>query len=103
MGKHLDELAKALASGTSRRTALKRFAAGVAGAALANTLFGATAEAGPPGVEAERQNECQKICRAAGATGSEFGTCVSSCTNCLDYGGRPFIVNGGDVYCANGS
>ena len=45
MGKHFDELSKALASGASRRSALKRFAAGVAGAAIASVLPGRSAEA----------------------------------------------------------
>ncbi len=45
MGKQFDELAKALASGVSRRSALKRFAAGAAGAALASVFTGRSADA----------------------------------------------------------
>ena len=48
MGKQFDELAKALAHGTSRRVALKRFAAGIAGAALAADPGGEAARGDAP-------------------------------------------------------
>src|SRR5215212_5914508 len=101
MGKEFDELAKSLASGVSRRAALKRFAAGVAGAAFATVLPGRSADAQlSPAI-------CQQICResAGVSSGREFGACVSSCARCVVNGGEPYVINNGEVFCygINGS
>jgi hypothetical protein len=60
MGELFDELAKALASGRSRRQALRSFAAGVAGAALASLVPGRSAEAATNASAA-----CAKFCNTA--------------------------------------
>ena len=95
MGKHFDELAKALASGVSRRAALKRFATGVAGAAVASVFSGRSASADlSPSV-------CQQICReiVGPKEGREFGKCVSSCAKCVGQGGFPRFFNNGELIC----
>lgn len=78
MGKQFDELSKALASGASRRAALKRFAVGLAGAALASVLPGRRAEA------QYEPSDCRSICRNdLGLQGESFGRCVAACTSCI--------------------
>jgi hypothetical protein len=93
MGKHFDELSKALASGASRRSALKRFAAGVAGAAIASFLPGRRAEA----QTADELRECQEICRELGLQGGAFGQCMAQCTTCVARGDVFVILNSGPV------
>lgn len=95
MGTQFDDLAKALATGTSRRVALKRFAAGLLGAAVASSAFGRPAAAqAVDGAEVPR--ECHEVCndQRIGA-GRSYGNCMSACTQCLANGGQIFIVNGG--------
>src|SRR5947207_13495492 len=77
MGKHFDELSKALANGVSRRSALKRFAAGVAGAPLASV---------PPGRKTGAQNEGggrKDICGELGLHKGAHAQCGS------EYAARP--------------
>ena len=93
MGDHFDELSKAFASGASRRAALKRFATGVVGAAIASVLPGRSAQA----QSAPAQNECQGICRDLGLRGQAFGQCVSQCATCLSHGGEFVVLNTGPV------
>jgi hypothetical protein len=83
---------------TSRRVALKRFAAGLAGAALATVGFGRNAEAAPPG-----SSRCLGVCRDAGFREGPYEQCVSDCESCLDHGGTPVGINNGNVICTNGS
>jgi hypothetical protein len=91
MGKHFDELSKALASGASRRSALKRFAAGVAGAVVASVLPGRSAEA------QSGESECRVICREWGLQGQAYGQCVSQCATCVAHGGEFVILNSGPI------
>ena len=89
MGKHFDELSKALASGASRRSALKRVAAGVAGAALASVLPGRRAQA----QVTDEQRECHEVCRDVGFRGRAYGECVAQCTTCVAQGGTFAAIN----------
>jgi hypothetical protein len=97
MGKQFDELAKALASGVSRRAALKRFATGVAGAAVASVFTGRGA------VAQDSPAICQQFCRefVGPSSGQEFGRCVSTCASCIGRGGTPIQINkgGGELVC----
>jgi hypothetical protein len=76
MGKELDELSKALASGVSRRVAVRRFLFGSIGAAAASLLPGRTSFA-----QARNANpaaQCAQLC--SGCLGSpQFGQCVHAC------------------------
>src|SRR5439155_26622698 len=83
--KHFDELSKALANGVSRRSALKRFAAGVAGAALASVLPGRKAAAQIEG------RDCKDICGELGLQREAYAQCVSECAACIRRGGD-FII-----------
>lgn len=56
MGKEFDELSKALASGLSRRQALRRFGLGLFGAAVAAMLPWRTSEA-------QEIQDCNRFCR----------------------------------------
>ena len=91
MGKQFDELAKALASGVSRRSALKRFAAGAVGAAITTMFSGRSAAA----------DEAPAICqeRCGPRSGRAYGKCISECTKCVSKGGQPIFVNNGQVIC----
>jgi hypothetical protein len=93
MGKQFDELAKALASGTSRRVALRRLASGLAGAALANVFLGRGAEvqaAGPSSL-------CLDLCGEL--SGVEYRQCLGACTACENSGGHFTSVNHGPPFC----
>ena len=93
MGKHFDELSKAFASGASRRSALKRFAAGVAGAALASVLPGRSAEA------QSEPSECQEHCRDLSLrAGVAFVRCMRVCAPCVARGGT-FVVGNASLIC----
>ena len=95
MGKQFDELSKALARGTSRRAALKRFALGAAGAAVASLLPGRNAEA----QYAFERVYCQALCiqwredYGLADPGRESGQCVANCASCLRRGGEFIILN----------
>lgn len=96
MGRQFDELAKALASGTSRRVVLKRFAAGLAGAALANVFISRDAEAQLPGSE----SECNEICRdERELRGRELAECIARCAACRQHGGAFVHVNNAPAAC----
>jgi len=90
MGKVFEELSKDLASGVSRRQALRRFAAGI-GAAIAALLTGRSAEAQRGGKAA-----CVEFCRAQGLTGREFGECMAESARCPD-GYCAMLINGAFV------
>ena len=67
MAEHFDELAKALASGVSRRDALKRFVGGVLGGLFAAVGFGTTM-----GAQGNSQNTCPAHCRRLGITPGRY-------------------------------
>jgi hypothetical protein len=79
MSEHLDELARALASGVSRRSALKRFFGAVFGLGAASAL-----PRRANAVDAGQGGECVEICRCAEGAGAlaglPFGLCVAICT-----------------------
>jgi hypothetical protein len=85
MGKEFDELAKALASGVSRRRALKRFAGGAVGAAFASLFTGRSADAQV--TPAACRQFCQEQLRVS--SGPTFGRCVAFCARCVGQGGIP--------------
>jgi hypothetical protein len=97
MGKQFDELAKALANGTSRRVALKRFAVGLAGAALANTFLGRVVQA--QDLSTDQVSQCNEVCLDAQLKGRDYGECVATCATCLGQGGQIFEINNGDLVC----
>jgi hypothetical protein len=97
MGKHFDELSKALASGQSRRQALRRFGVGVAATLVASLMPSQTAEAK---LEADAHHlftaKCLKICAEEYSPRSpRFGRCVSACVRCRLKGGLFVNVNDG--------
>lgn len=76
MVKHFDELAKALASGIPRRVALRRFAGGLLGAAMASAIPGRAALAAPSG-----KAGCADYCLHHSKPGVSLGTCINNCVN----------------------
>jgi hypothetical protein len=74
MSKHFEDLAKNLASGMSRRKAFGQFTMGI-GAAVAGLILRRPARAEGIG------KFCVDFCRSIGATGAEFGQCVSDCVH----------------------
>ena len=76
MVKHFDELAKALASGMPRRVALRRFAGGLVGAAMAAAIPGRAALAAPSG-----KGGCAAYCLQKVGPGAKLGTCINECVN----------------------
>ena len=89
MGKRFDELAKALASGVSRREAIRRFAVGALGGALAAVIPGRGANAAP--------DECLASCESN--TGRDLGDCLAKCHACGSAGGTFHVVNNAP-FCA---
>ena len=89
MGKALDDLAKDLATGHSRRTALKRFVMAIGAAA--------GAQVGRP-ASAPGNARCVRSCREQGLRGREFGACVAASAHCPD-GECAFVLNGNVVAC----
>src|SRR5262245_47938029 len=102
MAEHFDELTKDLASGVSRRDALKRFVGGIFGGLLAAVGLTKTAGAQAPGT-------CPAYCRSLGinpGNGNAFGKCVSNCSNCRLAGGTECGASGcchGNEVCQNGT
>jgi hypothetical protein len=79
MGKELDELAKALATGVSRRAAVRRFVFGSLGAVAASLLPGRAsfAQTGNPASACVQQcQHCQ---------GADFGRCVQACEQSIQF------------------
>jgi hypothetical protein len=101
MSNRFDELAKGLASGLTRRDALKRFAGGLAGLLFADVALGSKAEA-------QAADTCPDYCRSIGINpggGNAFGKCVSNCAHCKNEGGTPCGASGcctGEDTCENG-
>jgi len=99
MSNRFDELAKGLASGLTRRDALKRVAGGLAGLLFADVALGSKAQAA---------DTCPDYCRSIGINpggGNAFGKCVSNCAHCKNSGGTPCGADGcctGTDVCDNG-
>ena len=74
MKKHLDKLSKDLASGITRRDALRMFFAGI-GAATVGVFSGRNSSA-------EGNAVCVELCRAQGLSEAEFGHCVAASAKC---------------------
>jgi hypothetical protein len=102
MDERFSEIAKALASGLSRRDALRRLVGTAAGGVLAFIGLGRSAQAQAPGT-------CPALCRALGVSpggGNAFGKCVSNCSGCLQGGGIPCGTDAccsGEEVCCPGS
>src|SRR5918992_2638739 len=102
MPHHFDDVAKALASATSRREALRRFGGGLLVACLTPLGLG-NAWAGPGH---GRGRGCGVLCQAATgfdpkdqASKAAFQACVEDCEACKESGGTPAIQEGGAVIC----
>jgi hypothetical protein len=74
MKKHLDKLSKDLASGMTRRHALRLFFMGL-GAATVGVLSVRSASA-------EGNEVCVELCREQELRGRDFGACVSASAHC---------------------
>jgi hypothetical protein len=74
MKRHLDKLSRDLASGMTRRDALRLFFSGI-GAAAAGVFLGRSASADGNAV-------CVELCREQGLQGEEFGDCVAASAHC---------------------
>ncbi len=74
MKKHLDKLSRDLASGMTRRDALRLFFSGI-GAATVGLLSGRRASA-------EGNEVCVELCRAQELKGRDFGQCVAASAQC---------------------
>ena len=90
MKKHLDKLSKDLASGMTRRDALRLFFAGI-GAATVGVFSGRSASAGGNEV-------CVELCREQELRGRDFGECVSTSAQCPE-NECALLVNGGNFVC----
>jgi len=92
-----DEMAKDLANGMSRRQAIRRVGAGLAGAMLASLGL---AKAWSKDDDDDEPETCEDYCRkVVGINPShekQFGKCVSNCEQCIDHGG---IACGQDNCC----
>jgi hypothetical protein len=98
MGKQFDEFAKALASGVSRREALRRLAASAVGGAFAAIVSRPGAEAyADPGLTTG-PNGCHDFCGQDGLSGRAYGGCIEVCAACRKRGGRIMRINGG-LFC----
>jgi hypothetical protein len=90
MKEHLDKLSKDLASGMTRRHALRLFFMGL-GAGAVGVLSGRSTLAADNSV-------CVQLCRAQGLTGRDFGKCVSTSAHCPP-GECAVSINGGNFVC----
>jgi hypothetical protein len=93
VGTHFDELSKALARGESRKSALKRFAAGLAGAALAVVRPGQAAADDAFGCDRDCSDLFPRL-------GGAWRQCVADCLRCRARGHHFFVnVNGSNPIC----
>lgn len=90
MKKHLDKLSRDLASGMTRRDALRLFFAGI-GATTVGVFSGRSASA-------EGNKVCVDLCREQGLHGRDFGKCVSASAHCPE-GQCAFCINGDVANC----
>jgi hypothetical protein len=88
MSKALEDLAKDLATGLSRRTALKRFF--VAFGAAVGTLVGSRR------ASADDNAVCVALCRDQELSGKDFGACVAASAHCPP-GECAWVTNGGPI------
>jgi hypothetical protein len=102
MPNHFDEVAKALASNSSRREALRRLGGGLLVAFL--TPLGLSKAWAAPG--GGRGRGCGVLCQAATgfdpkdkASKEAFKECVEACEACKESGGTSAIQEGGAVIC----
>jgi hypothetical protein len=77
MSKSFDELSRALATGTNRRSALRGVLAGAFGAAVATMLPGRTAEATKE--EGLAVKLCKKYCKDTTDTREQEKACIAEC------------------------
>ena len=90
MKKQLDKLSRDLASGITRRDALRMFFAGI-GAATVGVFSGRKSSA-------DGYEVCVELCRAQELRGRDFGQCVAQsaqcppgeCALCVNSSGDPF-------------
>jgi len=94
MGKYFDELSKSLASGVSRRAALRRFATGMAGALVTSVLPGRGEPVAAGGVE----DHCQHFCDDLHLNRRNRKHCVHKCIRC-ERGGGDFTQGNGTFFC----
>ena len=90
MKKHLDKLSRDLASGMTRRDALRLFFAGISAAAV-GVVAGRAASA-------EGNEVCVQLCREQELRGRDFGECVSASAQCPE-GQCALCVNAGNCVC----
>ena len=76
MKEHLDKLSKNLASGMSRRQALRLFFTGI-GAAAVGLVSGSSLKA-----DDDDNEVCVELCRAQGLTGRDLGRCIATSAKC---------------------
>jgi hypothetical protein len=99
-GAAFDQLARLLAGELPRREALRRIGGGLAGAVLASLGLGK--------VWGQAPSECEGYCRARidpRRSRGAFGSCVSSCQDCLRHGGAlcgASSTGGGIICCPSG-
>lgn len=90
MKEHLDKLSKDLASGMTRRHALRLFFMGLGAAAVVG-FSGRSASA--------KGNEvCVQLCREQELRGRDFGECVSTSAHCPP-DQCALLMNGGNFVC----
>jgi len=90
MKKQLDKLSRDLASGMTRRDALRLFLSGI-GAAAVGVFSGRSSSADGNAV-------CVAMCREQGLEGRDFGECVSASAHCPE-GECAVSINGGNLVC----
>ncbi len=78
MGKQFDEFAKALATGRSRREALRLLAAGIGSATLATILPGRSLAQG----DNRGNSVCAHFCTEMYPPGPERGACIAASAQC---------------------
>jgi hypothetical protein len=84
---HLDELAKDLAKGISRREILRRLGFGLAGAAISALGLASKSEA-----QVSKTGQCRRYCRENCPNLTKINLCASVCRDCTrDYG--VFTIN----------
>lgn len=90
MKNHLDKLSRDLASGMTRRDALRLFFSGLSAAAV-GVFSGRSSSASGNSV-------CVALCREQGLHGRDFGKCVSASAHCPD-GECAVCVNSDNCVC----
>lgn len=94
---HFDDVAKALASGLTRRRALRRVGVGLAGALLGSLGLGRARGQAP--TPKNCADYCKNFLGIRPGHGNAYGQCVSNCATCLAAGGT---ACGADACCTDG-